>query len=111
MFSRCFRFFSGIFLTEDLTPTSDSDPPPPTEAESPPPLNSSDKDISGSLDVQKQPQQLQQPYLIEDFIPTVFVEQVRYQNVGLVLVYSLFCIEMQNIALKCKTLHFFLCCL
>jgi len=65
----------GIFLTEDLTPTSDSDPPPPTEAESPPPLNSSDKDISGSLDVQKQPQQLQQPYLIEDFIPTVFVEQ------------------------------------
>ena len=98
VFSRCFRFFSGIFLTEDLTPTSDSDPPPPTEAESPPPLNSSDKDISGSLDVQKQPQQLQQPYLIEDFIPTVFVEQVRYQNVGLVLVYSLFCIEMQNIA-------------
>ena len=98
-------------MTEDLTPTSDSDPPPPTEAESPPPLNSSDKDISGSLDVQKQPQQLQQPYLIEDFIPTVFVEQVRYQNVGLVLVYSLFCIEMQNIALKCKTLHFFLCCL
>lgn len=81
MFSRCFRFFSGIFLTEDLTPTSgsDSDPPPPTEAESPPPLNSSDKDISGSLDVQKQPQQLQQPYLIEDFIPTVFVEQVRIQ--------------------------------
>ena len=48
-------------MTEDLTPTSDSDPPPPTEAESPPPLNSSDKDISGSLDVQKQPQQLQQP--------------------------------------------------
>ena len=91
-------------MTEDLTPTSDSDPPPPTEAESPPPLNSSDKDISGSLDVQKQPQQLQQPYLIEDFIPTVFVEQVIYQNVGLVLVYTLFCIEMQNIA-------FFLCCL
>ena len=81
-------------MTEDLTPTSDSDPPPPTEAESPPPLNSSDKDISGSLDVQKQPQQLQQPYLIEDFIPTVFVEQVRYQNVGLVLVYSLFFIEI-----------------
>ena len=67
-------------MTEDLTPTSDSDPPPPTEAESPPPLNSSDKDISGSLDVQKQPQQLQQPYLIEDFIPTVFVEQVRNQH-------------------------------
>ena len=80
MFSLCFRFFSGIFLTEDLTPTSDSDPPPPTEAESPPPLNSSDKDISGSLDVQKQPQQLQQPYLIEDFIPTVFVEQVKNRH-------------------------------
>ena len=77
----------GIFLTEDLTPTSGSDSPqPPSTADhetSPPsPMNLSDKLvcklISGSLDVQKQPQQgqQQQNYLLEE-AGTSFVELVR----------------------------------